>query len=65
MGSQCAIKEKVESSGGFSALPKDVIFSSGQAQFCSVVLRVLEASHRSGGIILSFRRSEKRRSHGK
>ncbi|KAJ5181557.1 ATP-binding cassette transporter [Penicillium cf. viridicatum] len=52
MGSECAIKEKVESSGGFSALPKDATFSSGQAQFCSLVRAVLEASHRSGGIIL-------------
>lgn len=50
--SKCAIKEKVESSGGFSGLPKDVTFSSGQAQFCSLAHTILEASHRSGSIIL-------------
>lgn len=48
----CAIKEKVESSGGLSALLKDVTFSSGEAQLCSLARTVLEAGHRSGGIIL-------------
>ncbi|CAI7677743.1 unnamed protein product [Penicillium discolor] len=49
---ECAIKEKVESYGGFSGLPKDVTLSSGQTQFCCLACTVLEVSHQSGGIIL-------------